>query len=205
MKTAFTKTQATKPLAARTLRPALFAAALVAAPALAEPALAEPIHLGDLTIDHAWTRATPPNAPVGGAFMILSNSGAAPDRLTGGSASFASRVEVHEMKMDGEIMRMRPIEGGLEIPPGGSVELKPGGSHIMFMGLKERLSEGETRSVTLTFENAGDVTFDIPVETMNKGRMRMKQGGDQGMGHGTGHGADHSEGHGAGMQHGKTD
>ena len=165
-------------------------AALFALAVSASPALAEPVHVGKLMIDGAWTRATPPKAPVAGGFMVISNMGDEPDRLVGGAAPFAKRVEVHEMKIEDEIMKMREIEGGLEIPPGGSVELKPGGYHIMFMGLQQQLMEGEAHTVTLTFEKAGEVELQMPVENMNKGRMhRMK-----GSGHGAGHG----------MQHGKT-
>ncbi len=159
-------------------------AALFALAVSASPVLAEPIHVGKLMIDGAWTRATPPNAPVAGGFMVISNMGDEVDKLVGGDAGFAGRVEVHEMKMDNDVMRMREVEGGLEIPPGGSVELKPGGYHIMFMALKEQLKEGETRAVTLTFEKAGEVELQLPVENMHKGRMHKNQGSGHGMQHG---------------------
>ena len=124
---------------------------------------AEQYTVGDLVIDNPVARATPANAPVSGGYMIIRNTGDAADRLVGGDAGFAGKVEVHEMVMDGDVMRMREIEGGIEIPPGDSVALQPGGLHVMFMQLGERLEEGQERPVTLAFENAGEieVVFDV--------------------------------------------
>jgi copper(I)-binding protein len=122
------------------------------------------IKVGDLEIMAPIIRATPPNAKVAAGYMTIKNKGSETDRLTGGTATFAEVVEVHEMKMDGEIMRMREIEGGLEIPAGGEVVLKTGGLHIMFMKLKEQMKEGDTHKVTYQFENAGSVELELPVK-----------------------------------------
>ena len=89
-----------------------------------------------IEIGNPWTRATPPTAPTGGGFLTITNKGTTPDRLIAVRSPASSKVELHEMKMDGNIMRMREIEKGIEIPPGATVELKPGGFHIMFMELK---------------------------------------------------------------------
>lgn len=120
---------------------------------------------GEIAVEGAWTRAIPPNAQVAGGFVTLSNTGAADDRLIGGSSPYAERLEVHEMSMDGDVMKMRPLTEGLAVPAGGSVELKPGGYHIMLLGLKHPLKEGEAVDATLTFEKAGDlpVTFKVEV------------------------------------------
>ncbi len=135
---------------------------IVAAPGAA-PA---PQKVGALTIEQPWSRATPGGAKVGGGYLRVTNAGTAPDRLTGGSFSLASKVEVHEMRLEGDVMRMKPVDGGLEIKPGATVELKPGGFHLMFMDLKEPLKEGQIVKGTLTFEKAGPVTVEYAVRGM---------------------------------------
>ncbi len=129
----------------------------------AAPALAQEIKAGDLTIVKPWARATPKGAQVGGGYLEIRNGGAAPDRLTGGSADFAG-VEIHQMSMQGGVMKMRALPDGLEIPAHGSVKLAPGGYHIMFTDLKRPLVKGETVKATLTFEHAGAVSVDFPVQ-----------------------------------------
>lgn len=108
-----------------------------------------------ITLSHPWIRATPAGAAVAGGFVEIRNDGAFADRLVGGSADFAARVEIHEMAMDGEIMRMRALKDGLAIAPGATVMLKPGSYHVMFMKLARPLVAGETVGGTLVFEKAG--------------------------------------------------
>src|SRR5262249_26776331 len=98
---------------------------------------------GNITVEAPWSRATPGGAQVAGGYMKITNNGKESDRLTGGSFPIAAKFEVHEMKMDGGTMTMRPIAGGLEIKPGETVEFKPGGYHVMFQGLKQGLKEGD--------------------------------------------------------------
>lgn len=136
---------------------------------LATGALAHDYTAGALEIGNPWARATPPAAPVAGGYMTITNTGEEADRLIGGSAPFAGRVEIHEMTMEDDVMRMREIPGGLEILPGETVTLEPGGLHVMFMELKEPLAEGEMRPATLVFENAGEVAVEIAVEGMGAG------------------------------------
>jgi periplasmic copper chaperone A len=124
---------------------------------------ADPVHLGDLVIDQAWIRPTPAAAPVAGGYLTITNSGDKADRLTAVSADFAASSEIHEMKMEGQVMKMRPIDGGLSIKPGQTIELKPGGFHIMFMKPKQPMVEGETHKVTLEFERAGTVELEFSV------------------------------------------
>jgi len=139
--------------------------ALLAVTAIcARPASAQQVKIGDLVLDHAWTRATPGGAKVGGGYLTIENKGATPDKLIGGSSPAAGRVEVHEMAMKNGVMTMRPVEGGLSIPPGQSVTLAPGGYHIMMMELKGPLKEGGKVPVTLKFEKAGEVNVTFEIE-----------------------------------------
>ena len=128
------------------------------------PAQAEDVTVGSLKISTAWARATPKGASIGGGYMKITNSGAAPDRLVGGSIDAANRFEVHEMSMDNGVMKMRPVSTGLEIKPGQTVELKPGGYHVMFVGLKQQLKQGDHFNAQLMFEKAGKVDVDFAVE-----------------------------------------
>lgn len=155
------------------MKKALLAAALVFATA----AFAHEEHrAGDLVIDHPTIRATPAGAPVSGGYLTIRNTGDEADRLVGGSADFAGKVEIHEMAMDGEVMTMREIAGGIEIPPGGEVVLKPGGLHVMFMQLDQGLAEGDELPATLTFERAGDVEIIFDVQSL--AQIREHLGGE---------------------------
>jgi periplasmic copper chaperone A len=131
---------------------------------LSVPAVAQEFRAGPLTIDRAWSRATPPAAKVGAGYLVVTNGGQTPDRLTAASSPAAGRVEVHEMQMDGGVMRMRELAQGLAVPPGASVELKPGGYHLMLMELRAPLAAGATVPVTLVFERAGRVDIQLRVE-----------------------------------------
>lgn len=122
-----------------------------------------PVTVGDLEISGAFARATLPNAPVGGGYLTITNKGATDDRLVSLSTPAAGKAQVHEMKMDGDVMKMNELEGGLVIPAGQSVSLAPGGYHLMFMELAGPFIEGQSIAVTLTFEKAGSVEVQIPV------------------------------------------
>src|SRR5690242_7906684 len=99
---------------------------LAAALALgAGEACAHGYKLGSLEIAHPWSRATPKGASVGAGYLKITNSGTAPDRLMGGTVAVAKRFEVHEMKTENGVAKMRPVVGGLEIKPGATVELGP--------------------------------------------------------------------------------
>jgi copper(I)-binding protein len=128
----------------------------------AAPALAQEFKGGDIVIEKPWARATPKGAEVGGAYLTIENKGATPDRLTGGSADFAT-VEIHETKSESGVMEMREVPGGLDIPAHGSVGLAPGGYHIMFTHLAHALTKGDTVKATLNFEHAGPVTVEFKV------------------------------------------
>lgn len=121
------------------------------------------IKAGTLTISRPWLRATPGGAKVAGGYLRIANTGPEPDRLLSASLPLATRGEVHEMSTEGGVMKMRALEGGLDIAPGQTVELKPGGYHLMFMDMKAGLKEGETVRGTLTFQKAGTVEVSFPV------------------------------------------
>lgn len=128
------------------------------------PAQAQDITAGTLKISAPWVRATPKGASVGGGYLKITNTGTTPDRLVGGASDISSRFEVHEMSMDGGVMKMRALPQGLTIKPGETVELKPGGYHVMFMGLNKQLMQGEKVKAMLEFEKAGKVAVDFAVE-----------------------------------------
>jgi periplasmic copper chaperone A len=128
------------------------------------PAQAEDVTVGSLKISAPWARATPKGASVGGGYLKITNTGTAPDRLVGGSTDISGRFEIHEMKMEGGVMKMRPVANGIEIKPGLTVELKPSGYHIMFVGLKKQLMQGDHFKATLMFAKAGKVDLDFTVE-----------------------------------------
>ena len=127
---------------------------------------------GSLDISDPWSRATPKGSSVAAGYMKIKNSGTTPDRLISGSSDVASKFELHEMRMEGGVAKMRPVKGGLEIKPGETVELKPGSFHVMFVGLKKPLRAGDHFKATLVFEKAGTVNVEYDVRAMGS------EGGD---------------------------
>lgn len=140
--------------------PQLLAAALLLG---AAPALADDYTLGKLEIGQPWARATPPGARTGGGFLTVTNEGGTPDRLVGVASPIADRVEIHEMKVIDDVMKMRPVPEGVEIPAGETVEIKPGSLHIMFVDLTGPIEQGAPVPVTLTFQNAGSIDVEMVV------------------------------------------
>jgi copper(I)-binding protein len=151
---------------------ALIVAAMYAVLA-ASPTFAHEYTIGSLKIGHPWARATPKGASVGGGYMTITNNGSAPDRLIGGATGVAKSMQVHEMKMDNGIMKMRELASGLEIKPGQTVKLDPAGYHIMFVGLNKPLEKGQHVDATLEFAKAGKVKVYFLVEGIG-----AKNGGD---------------------------
>lgn len=149
--------------------------AAVLATLIAVPALAHDYTVGALKIHDPWARATPKGAPVGGAYMSISNTGTTADRLIGGSTAVAKGFEVHEMSMANGVMKMRELPNGLEIKPGETVVLKPAGYHIMLTGLTTQMKQGEQVNGTLKFEKAGEVKVEFAVAGI--GAMTGNSGG----------------------------
>jgi periplasmic copper chaperone A len=153
------------------------AAVVVLATFLAVPARAQEVKAGDLVITQAWSRATPNGAKIGGGYLTIENKGTAPDRLIGGSADVAAKVEVHEMAMNNGVMTMRPLDKGLTIEPGKTVKLAPGGYHLMIFDLKAPLKQGDKVPVTLEFEKAGKVNLSLDVQGIGAKEPGAASGG----------------------------
>lgn len=166
-----------------TTRNKIFATAALLAFSMSAPASAHEYKLGDLIIDHPHARATVEGAPVSGGYMTITNKGDADARLLSAASEFSGKTEIHEMAMDGDVMKMRKLDDGLAIPAGETVILKPGGLHIMFMGLKEPLMRDEKRAVTLTFEKAGSIDVDFTVEDTMTIMKNAKAAGAKKMDH----------------------
>ncbi|MGP6088259.1 copper chaperone PCu(A)C [Antarctobacter jejuensis] len=144
--------------------------------ALATPGFAE------IVITDPYARSSGPTAKAGAAFMVIENTGDADDRLIAVASDKAKRVELHTHKEMGDgIMKMMEVEEGFVVPAGDSHALARGGDHVMFMGLTSAMQQGETVTVTLTFEKAGEMVVEIPVDLERKPM--------HGMGNGTGQGA----------------
>src|SRR5262249_48790020 len=124
---------------------------------------------GTITIMHPWARATAPGATTGAGYLKIVNKGATPVRLIGATTPLAKTVEIHSMSMDGGVMRMRPVTGGLVIPAHGEVALKPGANHLMLIGLKGPLVEENMESMTLLFDGGVSMDIELYVESMSAG------------------------------------
>lgn len=124
---------------------------------------AKVIKAGDLSIETPWMRATPGGAKVAGGYVRITNTGKEPDRLTAAAIPLAGSGSIHSMSMEGGVMKMAVVEGGLTIKPGETVELKPGGYHLMFEDLTGAPKAGESITGSLTFERAGKVAVTFAV------------------------------------------
>lgn len=154
--------------------------AAVAAAFVALPAFADGIMVQD-----PYARVSTPMAKSGAAFMTIMNQSGQDDHLLSVSSQIASRTELHTHKDNGEgVMQMLHVEEGFALPNGGMLQLARGGNHVMFMGLTERLEHGKVFSLTLSFEKAGDVVVEVPVDLERKAEAAM----DHSMGHVMAHG-----------------
>lgn len=118
---------------------------------------------GALKIGHPWSRATPPGAQVAVGFLTIANTGKTADRLLRLDSPVAERVELHQMKMDAGVMRMRRIDDGLALAAGKTVTLAPGGYHLMFIRPSRPFVAGERIKATLVFRDAGKVDVEFAV------------------------------------------
>lgn len=139
----------------RTLISAALAAACFAMPALADGIL----------VHDAYARASGKSAKSGAAFMTLENTSTTDDRLIDARSDAAKRVELHTHKENADgVMQMIHVEEGFALPAGGAHALKRGGDHVMLMGLTGPLTQGDTVTLTLVFEQAGEITVTVPVD-----------------------------------------
>ena len=131
---------------------------------LASAALAD---MSAIMVHDSYARAS--NKMAGAAFMAVMNSAAEDDRLIAVSSDIAKRTELHTHMETGDgVMKMMHVEEGFVIPAGETHMLKRGGDHVMFMGLNQELKQGDMISLTLTFEKAGDVVVEVPVDLERK-------------------------------------
>lgn len=135
-------------------------------------------------VEDAWVRGTVAQQKATGAFMRITAD--KPARLVGAQSSVAGVTEVHEMSMQGDVMKMRQVSG-IDLEAGKVLELKPGGYHVMLMDLKAPVKAGDTVSLTLEFEDAAKQRFTHQLEVMVRALNAKAPGAmnkDMQMGHG---------------------
>lgn len=150
------------------MRAFIFAIAAAALAACGQPAehavepAAQDAAPAGIAVQDPWAAQTPGGVDVSAGYLVITNGGDADDQLISASSPRASRVEIHEMAMDGAVMRMRPVDA-LVVPAHGQTELGPGGQHLMFFGVTQPFVQGETVEVHLVFATAGEVVVSLPV------------------------------------------
>lgn len=146
--------------------------AAIAAAAFALPAIAD---MNKIMVQDPYARSSSMNAGSGAAFMMLMNSGDSDDRLIAAASDAAARVELHTHKENANgVMQMMEVEEGFVVPAGGMHALARGGDHVMLMGLTAPMKQGDLISITLTFDKAGDITIEVPVDLERKPQHGMK-------------------------------
>ena len=156
----------------------LLLAVFVLAAAQCAPAPAQPASsAGDapeIVVMDAWSRPSSMVAGNGAVYMHMMNEGGSPDRLLSVEGNVAEAVEIHQTKMEGDVMKMSPVQN-IELPAGGSVNLEPGGYHIMLINLKEALVPGEKLTLTLNFEESGSKTVEAEIREMGAAMEKSDQ------------------------------
>ena len=122
----------------------------------------ETVTIGDLTIEHAWSKATIGAGRPGVFYVEITNAGSVDDALIGIATPAAGMPMLHETVIKDGIASM-PHAMSIPVPAGQNVQLSPGGYHGMLMGLTTALKEGDSFPVTLSFEKAGEVTVNVDV------------------------------------------
>lgn len=149
-------------------RRCFLSAALLLTPSVMPTAFAHGVKAGDLRIDHPYAVPSRPGLTTGAVyFRAISNTGSQPDQLLSAHTPVAASVELHRMEMDGDVMRMRAVPA-LDLPPNTEVRLRHGsanGHHLMLLGLKAPLKDGDRFPVTLTFRRAGEREVMVWVQT----------------------------------------
>lgn len=149
---------------------------LLAFAALCASASAHDYQAGTLHIDHPYARATVPGQPSGAVYMTLENQGKTSDRLIAAETPAAKKTEIHTMSMEGNVMKMRQVDG-IELAPAAKVAMKPGdGYHMMLLGLNQQLKAGDKLPLTLTFEKAGKVEVSVLVQDAKQKDKMMEHG-----------------------------
>lgn len=158
--------------------------ALSVAPMLATAGNAAGYKVGPVQITQPWARATPKGASSGAAYMTVTNTGTAPARLDCVSSDAAAKCQIHEMSMDGGVMKMRPVEGGISLKPGETITLKPGSFHVMLVDLKAPLQTGKSVEATLKVDTGDTVKVAFPIAAIGAAAPGASPGGQMQMGPG---------------------
>lgn len=152
--------------------------AAVAAVTLAMPAFAEGVMVHD-----PYARVSAMMSNSGAAFMVIENMTGQDDHLVSATSDVAEKTELHTHKEDANgVMRMIHVEEGFDLPKDGKIMMVRGGHHVMFLGLKQPLQNGDMVHVTLQFEKAGAVEVDVPVDLDRKPDHAMMKHGNMGQG-----------------------
>lgn len=146
---------------------------------LATAASADESSQGTLNFENFTIRATTANAGATAAYGVIHNHGHQADRLIGAKADFAAKVEIHEMVLDQDVMRMRALEGGLMIGAQERAELKKGGLHLMLMGLREPIQMGGIYEIELIFEQAGSLMIEAETISLREKKSHDHQSHDK--------------------------
>lgn len=136
----------------------------------------------EISVMEPWSRPSPMMAGNGAVYMMLMNKGGQADKLVSVTSDVAETIELHETKMEGDVMKMAPVQGGIEVPAGGSTELKPGGLHVMLINLQEELTPGNKIALTLNFESSDPIKIEAEIRDMgaSMGDMdKMEHEGDE--------------------------
>lgn len=130
--------------------------------------------LAEILVEAPYARSSSPAARVGAAFMVIGNTADIDDRLIAVASGAAKRIELHTHVMTDGVAKMMEVEEGFIVPANGEVHLQRGGYHVMMMGLTAPFVQGETITLTLTFENAGEMTVVVPIDNERMQGMTME-------------------------------
>ncbi len=133
-----------------------------------------------ISVENAWSRATAPSMKTGVVYLTIVDHGV-PDRLLAAATPAADKAELHQTIRNGNVTEMRPADGGVPVAPDKPATFAPGGYHIMLVGLKQPLHQGQSFPLTLTFEKAGTVQTTVLVRSVGAGGAMQMGGPGQGM------------------------
>lgn len=133
-------------------------------------------HGEGMQVTGAWSREIPPNAPVAAGFVRIANHGGSDDRLVAVRSDAAERVEIHEVRHEDGMARMRELADGLPLPAGATVELKPGGYHLMFITPDDGFVAGNRVQATLVFAETGELDIELEVRPVGATHAPPAQG-----------------------------
>lgn len=146
-------------------------------PAFADIKASGPWKLGDIIVEQAWARLTPGNAKTGAVYLTLLNMSGDDDLLMAVDSDAARTTALHESKVEGDIAKMVPVPGGLNLPSHGEVVMQPGGIHIMMTELSGVLEPGSMLPVKMIFRDAGMLDFEVPVLPLGAGDPTVEHNG----------------------------